>query len=135
MLQAGCKLDVTCELTGLPDTLAHLAANLTHIYSALRSTGYSGRIVALTYYSFNYTDTLTTGAFVQLNSVITKVSAPFKVTIADGFGAFATVSAFAGFDPCAAGLLVKTATGCDTHPSLFGQWVLASTVLSVANVR
>jgi lysophospholipase L1-like esterase len=135
VLQAGCNLKVTCELKGLPDTLAQLGANLTHIYSALRGTGYSGPIVALTYYSFNYNDPLTTGAFAQLNSVITKVSAPFNVTIADGFGAFSTVSALAGFDPCAAGLLVKTATGCDTHPSLFGQWVLASTVLSVANIK
>jgi hypothetical protein len=41
-----------------------------------------------------------------------------------------------GGDSCAAGLLVKLPDGtCDTHPSLAGQELLASTVLQVAAVK
>ncbi len=133
VLQVGCHFDVTCELLGLTSTFNGVWVNLTTIYSALRGTGYSGPIVALTYYSFNYTDPLQTAAFAGLNSVIAAVSLQpqFHVKIADGFGAFAAASASSGGDPCQAGLLLPspTGSGCDTHPSATGQKVLAGAVL------
>ena len=64
-------------------------------------------MVALTYYSFNYSDPTTTSAFLALDAVISSVSSAFHVDIADGFQAFyvATVRAGTHGDACAAGLL------------------------------
>jgi hypothetical protein len=46
--------------------------------------------------------------------------------IADGFGAMQEAAAVSGGDLCAAGLLIALPTGgCDVHPTLAGQKVLA----------
>jgi lysophospholipase L1-like esterase len=64
-----------------------------------------------------------------LNNVIAGVAAPFGVTVADGFAAFAGPSAAFGGSPCAAGLLIKLPDGtCNIHPSQAGHKLLAAAI-------
>ena len=46
-----------CVLNGLPVVLQTMAANLNMIFAGIRSTGYNGLIVAVTYYSLTYPNT------------------------------------------------------------------------------
>jgi hypothetical protein len=57
------------------------------------------------------------------------VGTQFGAKIADGFKAFQLVSALAGGDPCAAGLLIRFPNNsCDIHPSNRGRDLLAAAV-------
>jgi len=125
---------VPCFMDGLPATLATLSANLDTIYSHIRVTdGYTHKLVALTVYSNNYADPLTTGAIMQVNQVVTDRTLAWNGIVADGFGAFAAATAPFGGDTCAAGLLLPstTGTGCDDHPSVAGRDLLAETTVKV----
>src|SRR5260221_336349 len=53
----------TCPL-GLSGVFATMQANLTTIFSTIRATGYSGLIVAVTYYALDYSDAV--GVFLSL---------------------------------------------------------------------
>jgi lysophospholipase L1-like esterase len=123
-------LDVACAQQELPATLGAYAKNLGEIYGRIRMTGYSGPIVAVTYYAFNYAGTdLFTEALKQLNFVMSQVTPAFQGTVVDGFDAFRVASAGFGGNACAAGLLVKLDDGsCDTHPSEKGQKILANAI-------
>ena len=113
--------------------LKNYKQNLTKILTKIRKV-YHGKIVAVTYYSIDYTDVAFTGLVAALNDVTKKVFRKFHGRIADGFGAFAAAAASAGGDSCAAGLLIKLPTGkCDIHPSAVGAQLLADTL--VAAVR
>lgn len=130
VLQDSCAGDPTCEIAGLPNTLAGVGQNLDLIFSDLRGTGYNGPIVALNYYAFNYSDPIQVGAFTALNNTIASAAAPYQVAVADAYGAFLIASADKLGDACAAGLLLqdpKTNT-CGTHPSYAGQALLAATI-------
>lgn len=138
LLQFNCAGDMNCVLANLPATLAQLAQNLTRIYFKIRwQAGYRGKVVALTYYAFNYNDLPTVSVFIALNSVISSVSSAFNVAVADGFQAFYVASSGFGGDPCAAGLLAKDGSNgaCGTHPTLQGQQVLADAVLDVLKTK
>src|SRR6266702_1922674 len=55
VLDEGCSFNVNCILSGLPGMLATLSANLDTIYGHIRNTdGDNHKLVALTYYSLNY---------------------------------------------------------------------------------
>lgn len=119
----------TCPL-GLGGVFDTLQANLTTIFSKIRSTGYTGLIVAVTYYAIDYTDGV--GVFLTLTgeSLTKAAGSAFGVKIASGFNAWAPVAATAGGSSCAAGLLIRTsATGCDIHPAPLGRDLLAGAVL------
>jgi lysophospholipase L1-like esterase len=137
LLQVECNFDLACEFMRLPTVLGTYGQNMLTIFTNLRVTaGYQGPIVLLTYYVFNYTDPVQVGAFTQLNGIASGIATAFGAKIADGFTAFLVASTPFGGDSCAAGLLVKLPDGtCDTHPSLAGQKLLASTVLQVAAVK
>ena len=106
-----------------------IAGNLTTIFRELRGAGYSGPIVALTYYSLSYSDPAQVAASQFLNSVIAGVAAQNGGIVADGFGAFQGPSAAYGGDPCAAGLLIKLPDGtCNIHPSPAGARLLAGAI-------
>jgi hypothetical protein len=108
-----------------------LAANLSTIYGAIRAAGYRGQIVALTYYSLNYSDQLGTGAIGAVDQVVASVTQAYGGKVADGFGAFYAASTAYGGDTCAAGLRIALpAGGCDIHPSESGPNLLAQAVLS-----
>ncbi len=144
VLQASCTAATpndpaaiaACELAGLPAVLSTFGQNLTLIYSELRATGYTGTIVALNGFAFNYRDTLQVGALMALNQVISQVSAAFDVTVADTFGSFQIVTSASNGDACQASLLVRFNNGtCDTHPSVAGQTVLAASVLAAVELK
>ena len=115
------------ELIGVANKIA---GNLTTIFHELRvDAGYSGPLVALTYYSLSYSDPAAVAGTQFLNSVIAGVTTAFGGTVADGFAAFQAPSAPFGGDPCAAGLLIKLPDGtCNIHPSPAGHRLLAAAI-------
>ncbi len=94
--------------------------------------GYHHKLVALTYYSFNYSDPFITSVVSQLNQVVADRTLAWGGIVADGFGAFEAASAGFGGDTCAAGLrivLPPPQTGCDIHPSPAGRDLLAQAIV------
>jgi lysophospholipase L1-like esterase len=134
VLQRLCAGDTTCILKGLPATLATLSANLDTIYGHIRNVdGYHHQIVALTYYSLNYSDLFTTNAIVALNQVVAERTLAWGGVVADGFGTFAAASSAFGGDTCAAGLrivLTSAPLTCDIHPSPAGRDLLAQALVN-----
>lgn len=140
LLQAcATNLDpTTCALNGLPAVLGQYGGNLATIYTRIRQTGYSGPIVAVTAYAFNYADPIQVGAITALNGILTTVSSGFGVRIADAYAAFEAAAAahHYGGDVCRTGLLVRLSpTTCDSHPSAAGQALLANLVIHVARKK
>jgi lysophospholipase L1-like esterase len=117
----------SAELIGVA---SQIAANLTTIFHDLRVVaGYSGQIVALTYYSLTYSDPAAMAGTQFLNSVIAGVTTAFGGIVADGFAAFQGPSLASGGDPCAAGLLIRLPGGtCNIHPSPAGHRLLATAI-------
>ncbi|HXN05410.1 MAG TPA: GDSL-type esterase/lipase family protein [Candidatus Acidoferrum sp.] len=130
-LQALCNGDPTCIVTGLPAVEAQMAANLTTIYSSIRSLAhYRHTIVAVSYFAFNYNDANNLAIVTSLDAVEAAVALRFHVRVANVLGAFALASAPSGI-PCLAGLQVQLPTGgCDIHPSAAGHAVYARAVLA-----
>ena len=115
----------TCVL-GLGGVLAVMYANLNTIFAALRATGYTGLIVAVTYYSLDYSDVSGT---VLLNSPMVAAATANGVLIASGLDAWAEKAD--GGSSCTAKLLIKLPTGdCDVHPTSLGHKKLAEQVIS-----
>ncbi len=136
LLQDSCaaSADPTCIASGLPAVLATLGANLSTIYGALYQAGFSGHLVAVTYYSLNYADPAGTAVATALDDTISAVTRAFGGTVADGFGEFQAAAAAFGGDPCAAGLLIRLPDGsCNVHPSPKGAALLADAVLDVVS--
>jgi lysophospholipase L1-like esterase len=131
--QKDCAVDPsfgTCPL-GLSGVLATMGANLQTIFSNLRSTGYSGLIVAVTYYALNYKDAGGVALTLVGQAITTSAGSSFGVKIASGFDAWAPVAATAGGDSCQAGLLIRLSpTKCDVHPTPAGRDLLAAAVLN-----
>jgi lysophospholipase L1-like esterase len=115
------------ELFGVAN---EIAANLGTIFHDLRDVaGYSGPIVALTYYSLSYSDPAQVAGAEFLDSVIAGVTTLNGGIVADGFAAFQGPSAAFAGDPCAAGLLIKLPDGtCNIHPSPAGAQLLAAAI-------
>jgi lysophospholipase L1-like esterase len=123
---------IACFQGGLPGVLATLSANMDTIYRHIRvDAGYQHKLVALTVYSPNYADQLTTGAIAAVNQVVAERTLAWDGIVADGFVAFARATAAHGGSSCAAGLLIPLASGsgCDDHPSAAGHALLATTIV------
>jgi lysophospholipase L1-like esterase len=105
--------------------------NLEAIFAAIRGTGYTGLIVAMTYYALDYSDL--TGLFVSglLNrAMVTAAAHSDNVLVASGFDAFKPFTAAFNGSSCNAGLLIRTsATGCDIHPTPAGRDLLAGAIV------
>ena len=129
----GGLTEIGCIQAGLPGMLATLSANLDTIYGHIRDVdGYRHKLVAVTTYSTNYGDTLTTGVVALFDQVVTERTLAWGGIVADGFGAFAAASAGSGGDACAAGLLIQVAAApltCDSHPSPAGRDLLAGAIV------
>lgn len=127
------KSDRCTSATELNDVATQIATNLGTIFHDLRDVaGYTGPIVALTYYSLSYSDPAQVAAAQFLDSVIAGVTTANGGIVADGFTAFAGPSAAFGGDPCAAGLLIKLPDGtCNIHPSAAGHRLLAEAIAEV----
>jgi lysophospholipase L1-like esterase len=138
-VQLTCLGNTTCELNNLPGALQQVGANLGTTVARIRGAGYSGPIVLVNYYAFNYTNTTQTEAFGALAETIAAVAAASPdVKVADAYKAFALVSAPFKGDTCAAGLRIRlssfnpeTGDDCDVHPTFAGHAVIAGTIFSV----
>ncbi len=134
VLEEGCSFNVNCILAGLPGMLATLSANLDTIYGHIRNLdGYRHKLVALTYYSLNYSDLAGTSVISQVNQVVAVRTSAWGGIVADGFGTFATASAAFGGDTCAAGLRIVVMSSpltCDIHPSPAGRDLLAQAIVN-----
>ena len=133
ILLKGCGLSVMCVQNGLAEVLDTFATNLTAIYTAIRSTGYEGPIVAVNYPSADYTNTIETEALKQLNLAMLTVTKSFRGKVADAFSAFKLASGVEGL-PCATGVGLAfvnypSGQGCDVHPTALGQLLMAQLVL------
>src|SRR5215472_2006008 len=104
--------------------------NLETIFAALRGTGYSGLIVALTYYALDYSDAARVGGAKLLNSAMITAAGRHGVLIASGFDAWKATATVTGGSSCAAGLLnLLPSGGCDIHPSPKGRGLLAQAIV------
>ncbi len=135
LAQAACNGDVTCTLGKLPAVTAGIAANVTQIALALRLAGYFGELIAVSYYSIDYTDLAQQLALGAVNQALEDPIRAVGGRVADGYGAFALASAATGGSPCKAGLLIPltynadgSVATCDKHPSPAGRALLARTV-------
>ena len=135
LVQTACASSFSptlCEVAELPGALVKFGANLTAIFTGLRSIGYFGQIVAVTQYATNYADSTQTLALGGLKDETATIAALFDVTVADGYGAFQTAASAFGGDVCKAGLIIALPDGtCNEHPSPKGRDVLADAILSV----
>jgi lysophospholipase L1-like esterase len=125
---------LACILAGLPAMLTKLGQNLGTIYGTIRAAGYTGRLVAVTYYSLDYSDPASVAVITNINGVTASVIGLFGGEVADGFGAFQAAAAAFGGDSCKAGLLIKVSTTplkCDVHPSPAGRDLLAEALQQV----
>jgi hypothetical protein len=139
VLENGCggastQPEITCILDGLPSMLATLSANLDTIYGHIRTLdGYKHKLVALTYYSLNYSDPTGTFLISQVNQVVANRTLAWGGIVASGFDAFAAASTAFGGDTCAAGLrivVVASPLTCDIHPSPAGRDLLAQAIVN-----
>lgn len=135
LLEKACSGDPTppsCILANVSTVLGQVGANLDAIFLAIHKAGFHGVLVGVTYYSTDYTDTLTTEVVQGLDAVIAAHTKAAGGVVADGYGAFYAASTPTGHRPCYAGLLnenpADTAT-CDVHPSQSGQELLARAVV------
>jgi len=124
VLQRTCSGNITCIENGLSGMLNTLAANLTTIYYHIRTLdGYHKQLVALTYYSLNYSSANSTAnsIIMALNHVVAQATLAVGGKVADGYGAFAAIATAAfGFDSCTARLLIEVSSSpltCNIHPS------------------
>jgi hypothetical protein len=134
VLEKDCGGNISCILNGLPAMLATLSANLDTIYGHIRNLdGYTHKLVALTYYSLNYSDSIGTSVISQVNQAVAARTLAWKGIVADGFGAFKAASTAFGGDTCAAGLrivLTSSPLTCDIHPSPAGRDLLAQAIVN-----
>lgn len=134
VLLQGCAGDLTCAANGLNAVVTAYAQNVSTIITSIR-TEYTGPIVAVTSYAFDYNDPVVTPVIALLNSILSSVTLAAGGRVADAFLGFQTAAAVSPFggSSCAAGLLVQTAPGvCDTHPSAAGQALIAELVIAQA---
>lgn len=114
----------TCPL-GLAGVLGVMYHNLNTIFAGIRATGYTGLIVAVTYYSLDYSDT--SGA-IALNTPMVAAASGNGALVASGLDAWASTAA--GGSSCTAGLLISLGGGtCDVHPTPLGRDLLAGAVM------
>ncbi|HXA29038.1 MAG TPA: GDSL-type esterase/lipase family protein [Candidatus Angelobacter sp.] len=135
VLQSSCAAALNpplCIANGLSGALGTIAANMNSILGAIRATGFHGTLVVVNYYSLDYADAAGTGLTGLLNGALTGTAAAHGAVVADVFSAFQGAATPAGGHTCVAGLLngsPSNPTGCDVHPSITGQNLIAQTVL------
>src|SRR5258708_30958580 len=103
----------TCAL-GIGGVFGVMFNNLNTIFANLRATGYTGLIVAVTYYSLDYSDT--SGA-IALNTPMIAAARANGALVASGLDAWAAKAA--GGSSCTPNLLVELPAGAPAlHPTL-----------------
>lgn len=128
--QAACASDpnpAQCFSNVAPALIGSIAQNVGTILSRIRAV-YSGRIVYQTLYATDYGDASAVQFVTALNGTVVNVAHQAGAQIADGYTAFKTAAG--NQTPCDAGLLIEKPdnSGCDVHPTLAGQKVLAQSI-------
>ncbi|MEA2211096.1 MAG: hypothetical protein QOF83_1044 [Solirubrobacteraceae bacterium] len=122
----GCtsQAEQTATLNGVR---RHVKTILTEIRHRAH---YTGQLVVVNYFSLDYSSPAVTRFSVELNQAQDSAAAPFRVRVANGFGAFRIASQRFGQHPCLAGLLTQLGSygTCGVHPSYAGQALLAKAV-------
>lgn len=113
----------SCFNLGFPPMLETLAGNLAVIYRAIRGAGFTGLLVALTYYAVNYLDATAVSVIGAINDAVARATRAFGGFVASGFDAFKQASAISGGNTFLAGLVIPG----DIHPTTAGQTLLART--------
>jgi lysophospholipase L1-like esterase len=135
VLRRQCAGVTTCIVNGLPGLFSSLSTNLTTIYSRLRGEAhYRHALVALTYYTVNYSDQAEVATIQSINNAVASTTIAAQGHVADGFGAFKAVADTAAGSSCAAGLLIQLSASpltCDIHPSPRGRDLLANAIATV----
>jgi lysophospholipase L1-like esterase len=114
-----------------------LTKNATRIFKGLRNTAhYTGQIVLVPYYSFDYQNVVLTFEVQDINGALAKAAKPFHVETAQSFAQFQKATAGASGNTCNAGLLtvlrpVTDPSTCGVHPSVTGSALLAQSVEQV----
>jgi len=116
------------------DEIKALAAQITRnvrvILKAIRAH-YRGQLAIVNYFSTDYANPVDNLDSQFLDQTVDKAAKPFRVEIADGYGAFQAQALKFGGDTCRAGLLTQWLPGpmCGVHPSYAGQALLAEALL------
>ena len=111
--------------------------HVTTIVKGLRATGYTGQLLVVNYYSIDYTATqagaVTTLGVKAINNALdtgaTTNNNVYHARVASPFYAFRRAARQTSGDVCAAGLLtilVADTTPCGVHPSVAGQYIIAT---------
>ncbi len=139
LLEDECNDDPTCIENGAPQVFATAEANMSHILSGLRATGYTGPIVIVNYYSLDYSNQFVTALTQGLNQAVTAPASQYGAAVADVFTAFQQLASnqFAQGNTCVAGLLnasnpPTSPPSCDIHPSQLGHKVIATVVAGLS---
>jgi hypothetical protein len=119
-----CAGEVACVAPQAPALLQGIVTNVATVLGAIRGAGYAGPILVPYYYAPN----------AQMDPIVQALNAglqhavdvtPFGARTVDVYSAFQSAS---GGDPCAAGLLIPLAEGCDIHPTEAGHRLIAETL-------
>jgi len=126
-----------CELQQAPAVLAQTAQNIATIVGTIRSIGYTGQLVLVTYPAEQYSNLndvnlIATAGLDRAMVGVAQAFPQWNVSIAKGFSTFGAIATLlGGGDSCKAGLLYRLPDGtCDIHPSRFGHTQLAAAVAS-----
>lgn len=115
-----------CIAEKLPSHQTALMGRLGEILKRIRDTGYSGRIIVLSYswYTFNdYVASIAPDFYQEWDTVLQ----PYDAELAPVFEAFRAASEPYGGDPCAAGLQIQNSNGsCNIHPTRAGHQLIAN---------
>jgi lysophospholipase L1-like esterase len=115
-----CLATSGCQL---PSAVAQAAENLAKMLRSLRTEGYRGTIVTLTYYKPAQAPIR---LVTTLNAALAAATRPYGGEVANGLAAFRAAARHLGGDPCRTGLLIALPGGsCDVHPTSAGHLVLA----------
>lgn len=120
-------------LSEFGDLQTQIKKNLGTIFKGIRGTGYTGQIVLVNYYSYDYTDNFLTTEIQLLNNAIAEGAKGYHVRIASAFDAFKAATDQNGGDTCQAQLITVLTNGsspCGVHPSIQGQALLAQTAMA-----
>jgi lysophospholipase L1-like esterase len=142
-----CQHETTDQCTSPSEigaVVQKVEKHVTTIVKGLRKTGYTGQLLVVNYYSTDYTNTqtgaVTTLGVKAINNALDTGARPnnnmYAVGVATPFVAFREAAEQTSGDVCAAGLLTiltNDSTPCGVHPSLAGQFIIASKV--VARIR
>lgn len=102
-----------------------VGANIGKVLSALRQdAGYTGKILVVTYYALDYSDTSTALGTQVLNSAISQAAQAGQATVVSGFDAFQPTAQKSAGSSTSAGLVRPN----DVHPTDQGQQLLAEAV-------